>query len=164
MNDYVLSDSYFVGIDPGASGAIAVIDSDGRLRDSIAFDKMRYPTVSNAIRSIVLSWPHGIRLVSLEKVSSMPKQGVASSFKFGASYGYIQGVLDTLDINYILIRPQEWQKTILKGLNRGDKNITKDYCRRKYGIDNVKATPRSTTPHSGICDAICLAEYARAQL
>ena len=151
-----MNNMFFAGIDPGAAGGVAVIDEHGVLLRAKAFDKMEDCTIADVIRSLC-----DMRLVSLEKVSAMPKQGVASSFKFGVNYGYIQGVLDSIGAKYILVRPQEWQKAILKGLNRGDKNITKDYCRRKFGIDAIKATPRSTTPHSGICDAICLAEYSR---
>ena len=151
-----MSDLFFAGIDPGAEGAIATIDEHGILLKATAFDNMDFCTISEAIKSY-----HCIRLLSLEKVSSMPKQGVASSFKFGLKYGYLQGVLDAIESKYILVTPKLWQKAILKGLNHGDKKIAQEYCRRKYGLEALKATPRCRTPHSGICDAICLAEYSR---
>ena len=46
----------------------------------------------------------------VERVASMPKQGVSSTFKFGASYGSIRGVLVALQIRSHLVAPAVWKK------------------------------------------------------
>jgi crossover junction endodeoxyribonuclease RuvC len=46
----------------------------------------------------------------VERVASMPKQGVASTFKFGASYGAVRGVLAALKIQTHLVTPGVWKK------------------------------------------------------
>ena len=46
----------------------------------------------------------------IEKVHSMPAQGVVSSFKFGRSYGFLRGLLIALKIPFEEVTPQRWQK------------------------------------------------------
>ena len=50
-------------------------------------------------------------MVALEKVASMPGQGVKSVFSFGQRFGELEGMLQTLQLPYILVRPQQWQKS-----------------------------------------------------
>jgi hypothetical protein len=40
----------------------------------------------------------------------MPKQGVSSTFKFGASYGAVLGVLAALKIRTVLVSPTTWKR------------------------------------------------------
>lgn len=47
--------------------------------------------------------------VYLEKVASMPSQGVVSVFTFGENFGFIQGVLRSTYIPLTLVLPKEWQ-------------------------------------------------------
>ena len=46
----------------------------------------------------------------IEKVHSMPKQGVVSTFKFGNNFGQWQGILSSMCIPYIEVSPQKWMK------------------------------------------------------
>ena len=153
---------YYAGIDPGQSGALAIIDANGALDGTYAFDKHVLFTAHGlpvALKHVLEN--KGVKMLCLEKVNAMPKQGVTSTFKFGKGYGMIIGALDIINVPYVLIRPQQWQKKVLAGLTRGDKNVTKDYCRRKYDFVMLLGTERCKVPHSGICDAICMAEYTR---
>jgi hypothetical protein len=52
----------------------------------------------------------------LEKVHSMPGQGVSSTFTFGENFGTLKGVLRALRIPTVLVNPKEWQKLIPGGL------------------------------------------------
>jgi crossover junction endodeoxyribonuclease RuvC len=49
-------------------------------------------------------------LAIVERVAAMPKQGVASTFKFGASYGALLGVIGALGIPSVLVTPTKWKK------------------------------------------------------
>ena len=51
-----------------------------------------------------------VKFAYLEKVHSMPGQGVVSTFSFGENFGWWQGVLGSLGIPYTTIRPQDWMK------------------------------------------------------
>lgn len=119
-----------LGIDPGKSGAFAVLDR--RTKKIISVLKS-----ANVNGGDIADWIHEIQnakrcqivYAAIERVNAMPKQGVASSFNFGLNYGRSLGILDALRIPYDLVSPQTWQKE-LKCLTKGDKNITKDKARR----------------------------------
>ena len=105
----------FVGVDPGKTGAIAVIDEDNNVLELINFND----NISDEM--IKIKSTYNIIMASLEKVASMPGQGVRSVFSFGTNYGYWQGILDTLGIPYMLVRPQEWQKGLGLPKDRKDR-------------------------------------------
>ena len=75
----------FVGIDPGNGGGIAVL-TDG-LDDTIDIITRKFPTdvrdVGIFLRTATNNTNHR---VAIEKVHSMPKQGVKSTFTFGMNY------------------------------------------------------------------------------
>jgi crossover junction endodeoxyribonuclease RuvC len=49
-------------------------------------------------------------VVFVERVGGMPKQGISSTFKFGAAFGGILGVFAALEIPVRLIMPQTWKR------------------------------------------------------
>lgn len=145
----------FIGIDPGKNGGIAVIE-DGQARTM--------PYSDEALCSVI--WALGPStdrkvICCLEKVGAMPGQGVTSMFNFGASYGYIKGVLEACLIPYQEIPPQRWKKEF--GLN-SDKAASVDVCRKLFPDVNLLATERCRKPHDGMAEALLLAEYARRKL
>lgn len=84
----------YIGIDPGKSGALALIYSE----------TIDPPVViqfsAEAYRSVLLH-AHGRKSAlgeevkcCLEHVTAMPKQGVTSMFNFGQNFGYIKGLLE----------------------------------------------------------------------
>tara|TARA_Y100000310_G_scaffold103804_2_gene102169 strand:+ start:531 stop:1016 length:486 start_codon:yes stop_codon:yes gene_type:complete len=94
----------FIGIDPGVSGGVCVIEGLGytvcKCPDTIA-------DMAEVLR------PYKERkdaMVAIESVHSMPGQGVASTFKFGKNFGEWLGILATLKIPYCLVTPHKWMK------------------------------------------------------
>ena len=77
-----------MGIDPGYSGAIAVVDEAGLLVDVV-----RLKETEHDVSSFMLGRQLTVELAILEKVNAMPRQGVSSTFKFGTSYGFCRGLL-----------------------------------------------------------------------
>jgi len=98
--------------------------------------------------------------VTIEKVGTMPKQGVTSSFNFGRGYGMLEGMCTTLCFPTQLVRPQAWKKLVLAGTQK-DKSAAIQFVKRQYPGVRLRATDRCTTDHDGMADAICLAEYGR---
>jgi crossover junction endodeoxyribonuclease RuvC len=49
-------------------------------------------------------------LAIVERVASMPGQGVSSTFKFGAAHGAVLGVLAALQIPTHLVSPTVWKR------------------------------------------------------
>jgi crossover junction endodeoxyribonuclease RuvC len=113
-----------IGIDPGASGAIAWIDERGKS----CVEKM--PDTLQDLWELVVSISLnagtgglGVRAY-LEAVSSSPQMGVVSSFSFGRGYGNLEMALTAAGIPFERVRPQVWQKA-MGCMTKGNKNISK---------------------------------------
>jgi crossover junction endodeoxyribonuclease RuvC len=96
--------SVFIGIDPGKTGAVAIMV--GNVVTIYDFGDVRIPSKLLTLTNLFPGATHAV----LEKVHSMPGQGVSSTFKFGESFGWWKGALDAINIPYDLITPQRWQK------------------------------------------------------
>jgi crossover junction endodeoxyribonuclease RuvC len=104
-----------IGIDPGLSGAIVVLEDD------LPTEWYRMPTMktgsanrvnASALAAIVRRtiFDDEETRAYVELVSSMPGQGVASMFSFGHSAGVIQGVLGAYRMPVKMVTPQSWKK------------------------------------------------------
>jgi crossover junction endodeoxyribonuclease RuvC len=93
-------------------------------------------------------------VAAIEQVHAMPKQGVASSFKFGQSYGFLRAMLIAFGIRFESVTPGKWQRE-LGCLSRGRKNVTKAKAQETF--PGVKCT-------HAISDALLLAAYARRRI
>ena len=157
MNDRC---NWYIGIDPGKSGGIAIINCADHVKVTPMILAGKDLDVSAIEDWIFGNYNHTQRTIAcIEKVHSMPKQGVASSFKFGFVTGVMHGIIGTLGIPLHLVTPQAWKKEILAGTLK-DKDAAIDFCRRVYPEVNLLATERSRKPHSGMADALCIARYA----
>ena len=143
----------WIGIDPGASGAIAY--HTATVTDAHTFKLM--PTPYDVID--YLWWikrahgdAHGDGVVAyLERVSSMPRQGVSSTFKFGQHYGMCECALAAAHVPFERVRPAVWQRG-MKCLSRGNKNVTKARA--------LELFPDAHVTHA-TADALLIAEYCR---
>lgn len=119
-----------IGVDPGVNGAIAWIDGH-----EAHLQVLRFPTVKSAGGKNELNlhaidnWIQ-VQLLAgdvdaayVEQVSAMPKQGVASTFKFGFAAGAVRGLLVAHRIPIVPVTPAKWKKAM--GLNN-----EKDYSRK----------------------------------
>lgn len=105
---------WYIGIDPGQTGAIAVIDEN--LSISHLVDWSGEILIAETMRKINKeAIGKGIIVnAALEYAHAMPKQGVSSMFKFGTNYGVWIGILATLQISFTVVTPQKWQKGVIK--------------------------------------------------
>jgi len=140
-----------IGIDPGKKGAMAIMTGDSII--TIPFDEKAYIT---ALREFNLN----VRCV-LEHVGAMPGQGVTSMFSFGQNFGFIQGVLQSFDIPYELVRPQKWKKEFSI---TSDKNSSIQVAHRLFPNTDLRRTDKCRTDDDGIAEALLMAEYARRHL
>jgi len=102
MTDAVL------GIDPGAiSGAYALQWDDGKI---VVGDLAVVDGQLDAAHLTRLVRDQGVRLAVVERVGAMPKQGVASTFKFGVAVGIIHGVLMSRLIPTHYVTPPMWKR------------------------------------------------------
>lgn len=143
-----MSNKAYIGIDPGASGGIAVIGGG-----TFAF---KMPETERDIWDAVTELsrvPDVTVTAAIETVHAMPKQGVSSTFKFGKGYGGLRMALIAAGIPFVDVSPQAWQKA-LGCLTRGDKNVSKAKAQQLF--PNIKVT-------HAIADALLIAEWLRRQ-
>ena len=93
----------YIGIDPGKTGAVAILDDKGNYINVLDFGQ-------EELMPTLIGYAPVVKFAYLEKVHSMPGQGVVSTFSFGENFGWWQGVLGSLGIPYTTIRPQDWMK------------------------------------------------------
>lgn len=143
----------FVGIDPGKSGAMAIIYPNGEVK-TIPFNSSSYLIALEEIKGQEVK-------CCLEKVGAMPGQGVVSMFNFGHNFGYIEGILQANFIPYQLVPPQTWKKEFSLS---SDKAKSIEVCQKLFPHANLLATDKSRKPSDGIAEAVLMAEYARRKL
>ena len=97
---------YVAGIDPGFGGAIAFL-TEG---DLVTYDMPIMAGLINVDALARLFLAHPSRLCVCEKAASMPKQGVASTFKFGMSFGAALAVPCCLRVPLQLVAARIWKK------------------------------------------------------
>jgi crossover junction endodeoxyribonuclease RuvC len=163
-----------LGVDPGLDGGVAlmILGDRGEPDDLIVIPMPTKPAAKgrdvdgNAFARFIddaADKNANIDTAVVEIVHSMPKQGVASSFKFGKSYGRVLGVLEAQMIPIHEVTPQRWKKVVLDGLGR-DKADSIRFALNHFPNVNFKATDRSKNHHDGMAEATCLAEYGRRLL
>lgn len=138
----------YCGIDPGLTGAIALLDSTGSL---LYLDDL--PAIDGRLSASLLDqWfddiaPHTPTFVYIERVHSMPKMGVRSMFVFGHTLGVIEGVVGARRLPSRLITPTQWKRAM--GVT-ADKDTSRaralelwpahaDLFRRKKDADRAEA-------------------------
>ena len=73
---------------------------------------------------------HKLDAIVIEAVNAMPKQGVASSFQFGRSFGAIEALSYLQHSNIEYVTPTVWKNKL--GLSR-DKQASLDLARIRFG-------------------------------
>ena len=106
-----------IGIDPGLSGAIAIMENN-KLID--LFDmpvmsegkKNKRQLNSAQLAKLLkdnISQNEEVSVV-VEQVNAMPGQGVTSMFNFGQTFGAIKGICAALGLPIFFVRPSKWKK------------------------------------------------------
>ena len=106
-----------IGIDPGLSGAVAVMQDKKVIN---IYDmpvmaegkKNKRQLNSSQLVNIIKENIHEDEetIVVVEQVNAMPGQGVTSMFNFGQTFGAIKGVCAALKLPIFFVRPSKWKK------------------------------------------------------
>lgn len=138
----------YIGIDPGAKGGIAIIgDGGSRVR----------PLSPEALRAMLKNIDNSNALCFVEQVGAMPGQGVTSMFNFGKGYGYILGVLETLEIPYQTVSPRKWKKAFSLS---NDKKLSVDTAKRLFPGVSLLPSDRCRKDSDGMAEALLIGLYA----
>ena len=160
----------FIGIDPGLSGAIAVITDMGQATHDMptleikAGKKIRHRyNVSEILRILrqVRDENHanGIPVeVWLEDVHAMPGQGVTSMFSMGRGIGTLETSVIACEMPLNMISPITWKKRIMDG--QGKEKDAAVFKAMQLFPSAQLVTPRGRKL-DGRAEALLIAEYGR---
>jgi hypothetical protein len=166
----------YIGIDPGLDGGIAVIriGANGvftEIYDTPVYEvksakktrrEMNLVGIVNLFVGVIgLSVPASPNLVFvvLEKVHSMPEQGVSSSFNFGRGFGQWEGILAAMEIPYMLVDPRRWKAEMMPDMGK-DKDAARMIAGRLFPQAVSKLSRKKD---DGRAEALLLAEYGRRE-
>lgn len=148
----------FLGIDPGRSGGLGIIDEFGahvahfKLAD--ATERDIWDWINEQTENATQIW------ATMEKVNAgvfgrgkVGSMGVTSAFTFGYGNGLLRGLLIAAAIPIEMVPPQRWQKE-LNCMTRGNKNVSKNRAQEIW--------PNEKITHA-IADSLLIAEYGRIQ-
>jgi len=150
-----------LGLDPGLTGALAAIDSDGQivalhdlpiLRDG----KLAFVDAPELVSHMTAARAGRPARILVERVSAMPRQGVASSFQFGVGFGSLLAACRFLAMPLELVTPAVWKRAL--GLP-ADKRASLDRARMLFPTAELHLAK-----HDGRAEALLLAEYGRRQI
>jgi crossover junction endodeoxyribonuclease RuvC len=143
------------------SGAIAVLDNTGELVTvadlPFVHDKSLAWVSGDVLQVMLLNALQGRPARAyVERVGSMPGQGVASSFQFGCGFGSILSVLQTMLLSMALVTPAVWKRSY--GLGK-DKNASLHKARLMWPRADLRLIK-----HEGRAEALLIAEYGRRHM
>ena len=106
-----------IGVDPGISGAISVIenkkilevyDTPTMIEGKKNKKQINGAQVTNIIKERIKNEKEVI--VVVEHVNAMPGQGVTSMFNFGQSVGVLKGICSAMRLPMYFVRAAKWKK------------------------------------------------------
>jgi crossover junction endodeoxyribonuclease RuvC len=142
-----------LGIDPGAHGAIAVLDDSGDLREMHDMPhtmEANGRTATNAPLLASILARTNARVAYCEFVGARPTDAKASAFAFGRARGVIEGCAGALGLPIQFLTPPTWKRIadIPPGVEHKDLARTRAIARwptradlfaRKMDVDRAEA-------------------------
>ena len=137
-----------IGIDPGISGAVALLNG------AVAPEVVDMPSNPRDLWDTLSAWrtDHDDLYAYVERAQAMPGQGVSSTFKTGFGYGVIIGLLAGLGIPYETVTPAVWKKRA--GLIGKDKEASRALARQLW-----PTAPLGRVRDHGRAEALLIAKY-----
>lgn len=108
-----------VGIDPGFTGAIAVLDigTNGLVIHDCPTFAIKGKTLINIehLATIFADLAKRDPLVILEWVGAMPRQGLGSTWKFAEGFGIYRGLCAAFRLRTEMVKPTKWKRALNLG-------------------------------------------------
>lgn len=153
----------FVGIDPGLDGGVSSLWDD-------EVQVCRVPLVPQtsarreydlkAMRALV-NFDKEQTFATLEKQQAFHGQGVVSTGSIMRGFGLWEGILTGLGIDYMVVRPQKWQKEMIPGKAGETKQRSIAMAKRLFPGTSLRVSSRGKNDHHGMSDALLISEYGR---
>jgi len=151
-----MMEKLYVGIDPGATGALAGISSDGAV---YVFD---CPETIHEMAAMVKNLSEGYSVqVIIEKVNPFYKSSAKSAFTFGGNFSAWQMALACFQIPYEFVTPRKWQNFIYDSAKKLDDPKKQSYERANRLYPDMELKTKRGKILDGRCDALLIAEYCK---
>lgn len=169
----------FIGIDPGLTGAVAIIRDTmtGALVEIIDTPTSKIERGNKKLKTgksvkneylpaqmadiVSFADPAFNKkeevYVFMENVHAMPAQGSVSMFNFGKGFGIWVGILAALSLQYSLITPQAWKKEMMPGMPK-EKEAS---LIRASQLFPAMSSLLCKKTHVGRADALLIAAYGK---
>lgn len=150
------ADITYAGIDPGKSGALALLRPDGTVALEEYVGPRCYVPTLEALRGV----PH---VVVVERLFARPGKlsSAKANFELGRCVGELETMLGMMSVGFQAVTPQAWQREF--GLS-GDKAEHVRMARQLFPSASLRRSERCRTDFDGFADALLMAEYARRRL
>ena len=150
----------YTGYDPGKKGGMVRLDAEGRLLQAFRIPVHTGKKPDYNLHMIAAFAEPKTDRAAIEKVHSMPGQGVASMFSFGRGLGLLEMSVVAQGIPHTLVTPQAWQKVMLAGMPR-KKETKKSAVLVASRLWPELAVQLAVKANWGLADAALIAEYGR---
>ena len=150
-----------LGVDPGQTGGLAIVDSDAGFIKGIRMPMLtiKGKKILNAcaVDEWLVTMDHKLPepcfdVAVIEQVSAMPRQGVTSSFQFGRSTGAIEAMVTLWGKPTHWITPSVWKKALGLSPNKRD---SMGAASLRFGQNKLW----DVLANDGIAEAALLASY-----
>ena len=182
----------YMGIDPGISGGLAVIDADGKCLFAKPTpcikikknnkDKSDYDVESMA--KYIRDYSDKEIMVCQELTHAMPGNGGVSMYHFGRGHGIWEGIVGALSLKHIFCTPQKWkemypvlaqlkltkeQRALMASSEIATWKRKQKSEAKKKSIDLAKKmfkeceSEMTKVKHDGVAEALLIANWLRRQ-
>lgn len=156
-----------LGIDPGLKGGLCVLSKEHGLLELKPMPVIGRDINTAELREMIkrARFDFGAEVAVIEKVHSMPGQGLSSTFTFGKGYGILIGQVSMLGMDFELVSPQKWQSIFHNKENsKTPKQRSLEAAEKLFPLEDFLASDRSRVPHDGLVDAALIAQWGILEL
>ena len=107
----------YLGIDPGLSGALAIVETINGL--PLLVDTIDMPSIGTGAKARVdviaaAKWigKHAPSAAYVERAQAFPGQGASSGFSYGRAVGAIEAVVALCSVPMILVEASAWKRRL----------------------------------------------------
>jgi len=165
---------YYVGIDLGLKGGLALIQNNKRL---IAVEpiqtlevqvgkKLRNIYDLKAIHDLLAGWTNDFNIIKagMERLRAIPGQRSQTAFSMGFGSGVFKTLLTSFGIPFVEYEPSAWQKEVFGQLGiqytkKTTKQASIQCAKQLFPYQDFMRTERSRKADHNLCDASLIGLY-----
>lgn len=177
--------SYYLGIDPGISGALTLLDSDSKMlrcdqfptvkeksRTGRNLSRLDIPSIAQLFKEVSDVEKGSAFRIMIEKQIAMPGQNAIGTFNTGKGYGILLALISVFfpGAEVIEVLSKDWQNALITKRTEVKSKLRRDK-RKQLKLDSIAAaeaefpdadfrkTEKSKVKSDGKADSALIARY-----